>query len=273
MTKGVAWLAVALLSSASFIEAKNRARQVPCGTGNGLHWGAVRPMGSVGGIEFLVSMTIPQCLGDVQDVAIYTRNMTSAPLIVRFSATFTAIGGLEESQERGGQVNGGTGGDRPLATFSPFHSHLGVTPDPSLLVAWVMLTAVGVCAPPTQGPASAYQGCDSRPASLKIRAECPAAKGDPAYGYSPLMMAAQDGATLTAMQLIGCGADVNARATDGYTALMFAANAGLMPVAEALLRAGANVNARQDNGMTALGIIGDQFPAMGALLRKFGGQK
>src|SRR5262249_23010512 len=45
-----AWIAAALLFSSL---TTTPAGPGPCGTGNGLHWGAIRPIGSVGGIEFL----------------------------------------------------------------------------------------------------------------------------------------------------------------------------------------------------------------------------
>ena len=87
------------------------------------------------------------------------------------------------------------------------------------------------------------------------------------------MLAAQENEVGTALLLINCGANVNARASDGYTALMFAANAGAIHIADALLRAGAHVNARQDRGLTALGIVDDTFPEMVALLKRHGGQR
>lgn len=62
-------------------------------------------------------------------------------------------------------------------------------------------------------------------------------------GCNPLMIAAENGELTRVRELLGKGADVNARSS-GYTALMLAAAAGHLEVVKALLNAGADANVR-----------------------------
>jgi uncharacterized protein len=70
-------------------------------------------------------------------------------------------------------------------------------------------------------------------------------------GRTPLMLAAFRGNTAAVINLLECGADVNARDADGDTALMFAAYRGHGLIVALLLQYGANVYARARNGWTA----------------------
>jgi quinoprotein dehydrogenase-associated probable ABC transporter substrate-binding protein len=73
-------------------------------------------------------------------------------------------------------------------------------------------------------------------------------------GYTPLMLAAANGAQPLAQALLGKGADVNARNGGGVTALMMAAANGRAEMVQLLMRAGANVQAQTQRGETALSI-------------------
>jgi ankyrin repeat protein len=70
-------------------------------------------------------------------------------------------------------------------------------------------------------------------------------------GRTPLMLAAFRGDTAAVINLLECGADINARDAGGDTALMFAAHKGHGLIVALLLQYGANVYARARNGWTA----------------------
>jgi hypothetical protein len=251
---------------------------VPCGNGRGPEWFPARDLGAVDGVRFWVAVTKPQCVGDLQDVAVFVRNTTSRRVAIRFDVDVTALDGTREIAGVGaGAIREGAGGPPPGAwfqMFSPLRDKSGVVVNPNLLLRNVTLKGIGVCPTPVGGDPSTYQGpCRAGAKSLNWTPDCSSYAGDPTYGYTPLMLAAQAADVGAALLLIACGSPVNARASDGYTALMFAANAGAVPIADALLRAGAQVNARQDRGLTALGIVDDVSPEMVALLRRHGGQR
>lgn len=67
-----------------------------------------------------------------------------------------------------------------------------------------------------------------------------------------LIEAVNAGDVPRASQLLGAGADVNARDAYGATALMNAAHSGNMEMVETLLAAGAEVDAKDELGWTAL---------------------
>ena len=67
-----------------------------------------------------------------------------------------------------------------------------------------------------------------------------------------LIAAAAGGDTATVRELIGAGADVDARRADGATALLWAAHRDDPRMVDLLLGAGADVNAADDNGVTPL---------------------
>jgi len=71
-------------------------------------------------------------------------------------------------------------------------------------------------------------------------------------GYTPLLEAARRGYSEMALELIGGGADVNAKDPYGVTALMFSLIAGSAEVALRLIEKDAAVNARDSDGRTAL---------------------
>jgi ankyrin repeat protein len=71
------------------------------------------------------------------------------------------------------------------------------------------------------------------------------------YFMSPLMLAAEEGMTETAMMLIGRGANVNAITWTGLTPLMWAAGGGHMETVEMLVENGAKVAAIDSKGYTA----------------------
>ena len=261
---------------AVLIAASDYHAQTPCGNGTGLQWCKPQEAGVVNGARFLIAISIPQCIGDLQDVKVIVQNPTSKSLRVSFSIEFTSIGGLHEmGQDAAGPINSGWVGDAELKHWSPFKGKAGVRPDSTLLVSEVALTHVTVCADheTPRNPSAYKRPCEQQPETLLVRPSCPAGEGDSSYGYTPLMLAAREGDSVRVLQWIACGSDVNASASDGYTALMFAANSGVLASAEALLRAGAKVNARQDGGLTALGIVGDVFPEMTTLLRRYGARQ
>jgi hypothetical protein len=67
-----------------------------------------------------------------------------------------------------------------------------------------------------------------------------------------LIQAAFNGNAARVNQLVGRGANVNARDDYGYTPLMWAAQEGYIQTLEALIKRGADVNARDKAGRTAL---------------------
>ncbi|KAI9765703.1 MAG: hypothetical protein M1839_005398 [Geoglossum umbratile] len=69
---------------------------------------------------------------------------------------------------------------------------------------------------------------------------------------TPLHWAAIGGGEVEARELLGMGADVNARSADGWTALHHAAGRGYGAVVQLLLENGADVDAKDDDGCTAL---------------------
>jgi ankyrin repeat protein len=64
-------------------------------------------------------------------------------------------------------------------------------------------------------------------------------------GYTPLILAAQNGSADVMAPLIKAGADVNAATANGTTPLMLAAASGSVDAVSALLSAGADVNAKE----------------------------
>jgi uncharacterized protein len=71
-------------------------------------------------------------------------------------------------------------------------------------------------------------------------------------GFTPLLEAARRGYSEMAQELIGGGADVNAKDPYGVTALMFSLIAGSTGTASMLIEKGADVNPRDTDGRTAL---------------------
>jgi ankyrin repeat protein len=71
-------------------------------------------------------------------------------------------------------------------------------------------------------------------------------------GFTPLMMAAQNGWDDIARRMIAAGANVNAKTLDGKTPLVMAAQFGTEAVAEVLIASGANVNYTSEAGYTPL---------------------
>jgi len=70
--------------------------------------------------------------------------------------------------------------------------------------------------------------------------------------FTPLLEAARRGYSEMALELIGGGADVNAKDPYGVTALMFSLIAGSAGTASMLIEKGAEVNSRDRDGRTAL---------------------
>ncbi len=69
--------------------------------------------------------------------------------------------------------------------------------------------------------------------------------------YTPLLLAAKNGAATTIAPLLKSGADVNAATSNGTTPLMFAAASGNADAVNALLQSGADVNAKENvRGLT-----------------------
>lgn len=73
-------------------------------------------------------------------------------------------------------------------------------------------------------------------------------------GYTPLMIAAQEGYLDTALVLITSGADLEAAEENGLTSLMAAARGGHVEIVRLLLEAGANWDTRTVAGSTALDV-------------------
>jgi len=72
------------------------------------------------------------------------------------------------------------------------------------------------------------------------------------YGWTPLMIASQNGHVEILKALLYKGADINAKGKYGITALMVASEMGDLKIVNELLSEGADVNARDDYGWTAL---------------------
>jgi ankyrin repeat protein len=86
-----------------------------------------------------------------------------------------------------------------------------------------------------------------------IAESVPALKvGAVAGGYTPLMMAAENGHVDAVRALIGVGADPQGTGTRGGTALHVAAQAARVEVMDVLLRAGADVDQATTGGVTPL---------------------
>lgn len=71
-------------------------------------------------------------------------------------------------------------------------------------------------------------------------------------GYSPMVLAAFKGRTLSLRILLGAGANARAQDRKRNTALMFAAQSGDLEAIKLLLAAGADVAVRGQSGYTAL---------------------
>jgi len=123
---------------------------------------------------------------------------------------------------------------------------------------------------------------------------------EPAWGGTPLMVAALFGQTEAASLLIEKGAKVNAKNNEGSTALLTAAFFGHPETVKLLLEKGAEVNAENNNGVTPLDAVAGEWspelegiyeffeealqlqldlerikavrPKIAALLRKYGGK-
>ena len=93
--------------------------------------------------------------------------------------------------------------------------------------------------------------CPAEIARLFI-AECVDVDARNIYGYTALMMAADNGRTEIAQLLIDAHADVNASTSYGETALIYAARNGHTEIAQLLIAANADVDAINSCGRTAL---------------------
>jgi ankyrin repeat protein len=71
-------------------------------------------------------------------------------------------------------------------------------------------------------------------------------------GLTPLLEAARRGYSVEALDLLGAGADVNAKDPYGVTALMYSLITGASDVALKLIEKGADVDSRDIDGRTAL---------------------
>lgn len=77
-------------------------------------------------------------------------------------------------------------------------------------------------------------------------------------GYSPLMVAAENGLINISNSLIEANADINAHTADGLSVLMAASRDGFIDLVKKLLSIGVDVRAKTDGGSTAL-MIAKQF--------------
>jgi quinoprotein dehydrogenase-associated probable ABC transporter substrate-binding protein len=102
------------------------------------------------------------------------------------------------------------------------------------------------------GIAVQYAKNDAAVALVEAGADPQHAVGE--AGYTPLMLAAGNGAQAVVRALLKKGVDVNARNSGGVTALMIAVAGGDAPMVELLMHAGANATARTERGDTALSI-------------------
>jgi len=102
------------------------------------------------------------------------------------------------------------------------------------------------------GIAVQYAKNDAAVALIEAGADPQRAVGE--AGYTPLMLAAGNGAQPVVRALLKKGADVNGRNSGGVTALMIATAGGDVPMVELLMRAGANARARTERGDSALSI-------------------
>jgi serine/threonine-protein phosphatase 6 regulatory ankyrin repeat subunit B len=72
-------------------------------------------------------------------------------------------------------------------------------------------------------------------------------------GYTPLMLASENGREDIAEFLIKKGADINTKSLkDGQTALILASENSHIEIVKMLIKAGADVNAQNDEGQTSL---------------------
>jgi hypothetical protein len=97
---------------------------------------------------------------------------------------------------------------------------------------------------------AAYNGNPARVVQLVGRGANVNARDD--YGYTPLMWAAQQGHHLTSETLLKKGADVNAQDKQGHTALLIATVKGHEKVVRVLLAYHADPNIKAANGVSAL---------------------
>jgi len=102
------------------------------------------------------------------------------------------------------------------------------------------------------GIAVQYAKNDAAVALIEAGADPQRAVGE--AGYTPLMLAAGNGAQAVVRALLKKGADVNGRNSGGVTALMIATAGGDVPMVELLMRAGADARARTERGDSALSI-------------------
>ena len=87
--------------------------------------------------------------------------------------------------------------------------------------------------------------------------------------YTPLMLATTSGSAGLAEQLVGKGANVNAKNSGGLTALMIAAAGNRPDIATTLMKAGADPAVKSEDGRTALTIAeSNNSDAVAKLLRE-----
>ena len=121
---------------------------------------------------------------------------------------------------------------------------------------------------------AAYCGYENIAALLLIAGADVSARSDAAGKSTPLTAACDNwGALELVKDLVGAGADVNARGEDGGSALAEAAYSGSLEIVAYLLSKGADVNPRNKRGMTPLDIaMGREHVRVAKFLREHGGK-